>query len=105
MFSDDELNVLNLMKCYPDQFLSGKEISRRAGGKRRFQQDPRWALPILLNLVARKILDSDELGHYRLAPMGVEKKRHDTFRHHAPQADARSETAQPDADELDIPPS
>ncbi len=105
MYSDDELNVLNLLKCYPDQFLSGKEVCRRAGGKRRFQQDPVWALPLLSNLVARKVVESDHQGHFRLAPVGEEKKSHDAARHHAPQADARPETAMPDASQMGVPPS
>lgn len=105
MFADDELNVLNLLKCYPDQLLSGKEVCRRAGGTHRFQLDPSWALPILASLVARKLLQTDGQGHYRMAPVGEEQQKHDIARHHAPQADGRPETAMPDSSGSGILPS
>jgi hypothetical protein len=64
----DELDVVTYLKSWGSQFVSGREIARRAAGKRRFQQDPNWAVPILSRLLDLKIIESDSMAHYRLAP-------------------------------------
>src|SRR5947209_7209190 len=62
----DEKDICLYLRASPEVFISGREISRRAGGKRRFQIDPNWAGPILSRLVEKGILESDATGHYRL---------------------------------------
>src|SRR5262245_12270281 len=62
----DERSICTYLKSYPGQFISGREICRRAGGKWRFREDEQWATPILNRLVERKILEADSTGHYRL---------------------------------------
>ena len=42
------------------------EISRRAGTKRRYREEPNWAVPVLSRLVEQGIVESDSTGHYRL---------------------------------------
>src|SRR5882724_10387736 len=39
----DEQDICNYLKQWHKQFISGREICRRAGGKRRFRDDPYWA--------------------------------------------------------------
>jgi hypothetical protein len=65
---EDEREICAYLKTWAGQFVSGREIARRAGGKWRFQDNPNWATPILLRLVERDILESDSLGCYRLRP-------------------------------------
>ena len=62
----DEREICNYLRSWPGQFISGREISRRAAGKRRFRDDPNWATAVLTRLVERQVLESDSTGHYRL---------------------------------------
>jgi len=70
----DERDICRYLKGFPGQFVSLGEISRRAGGKRRYREDPAWAVPILEKLVERKIVESDSTGHYRLRRSADKKK-------------------------------
>lgn len=71
----DEKEVYNYMKTCAGQFVSGREIARRAAGKWRFRDDPNWATPILLRLVEKGILESDASGYYRLRPRDKKKPK------------------------------
>ena len=62
----DEQDICNYLKQWQKQFISGREICRRAGGKRRFREDPYWANQPLLRLVEKQIIESDAGGHFRL---------------------------------------
>ena len=70
----DEKEICNYLKAYGGQYLSAREIARRAAGKWRFREDPNWATPILLRLVEKGYLDSDASGYYRLRPTDKKKK-------------------------------
>jgi hypothetical protein len=71
----DEKEVCNYLKSWRGQFVSGREIARRAGGKWRFRDDPNWATPILLRLVEKGVLESDAAGYYRLRPKDEKKQK------------------------------
>lgn len=75
MLQDEEREICDYLKSTPGQFISGREISRRAGGKRRHQDDPDWATPFLAKLVQKKILESDSTGHYRLVAKKKDKHK------------------------------
>ena len=62
----DERDVCLYLKGFPSQYVSFAEISRRAGGKRRYRQEPEWATPVLSRMVEKGIIESDSTGHYRL---------------------------------------
>jgi hypothetical protein len=62
----EEKEICAYLKSLPGQFISGREISRRAGGKSRYRENPHWAAPFLTQLVDKKIIESDSTGHYRL---------------------------------------
>ena len=66
MMDADERDVCLYLKSFPGQFVSYKDISRRAGGKRRYREEPEWATPVLSKLVEKAIIESDATGHYRL---------------------------------------
>ncbi len=73
----DEREVYYFLKSWAHEFISAKEICRRAGGKRRARLEPDWAKPALVRMVDRGILETDPSGHYRLKPppIGKDKRR------------------------------
>ncbi len=64
----DEREIFHYLKTWGTEFVSAKEISRRAGSKKRYHSDPDWAKPILMAMVERGVLESDALGRYRIKP-------------------------------------
>ena len=64
----DEARVLDFLKNWPDAFVAGMEIARRADGKTRFLEDPRWAGHALAQLMELNLVESDDNGRYRLKP-------------------------------------
>jgi hypothetical protein len=64
----DEREIYYFLKPYRHEFLSAREICRRASGKRRYRQDESWALPPLMRMVERGILETDPSGAYRIKP-------------------------------------
>ena len=71
----DERDICLYLKGWPGQFVSLAEVCRRAGGKRRYREDPNWAVPILVRLVERGFIESDSTGHYRLKPRTKKEKK------------------------------
>src|SRR5262245_60593736 len=71
----DERDVCLYLKGWPGQFVSVAEITRRAGGKRRYRDEPNWAVPILTRLVEKGILEADSTGHYRLKARNKKDKK------------------------------
>jgi len=69
----DEQEICNFLKSWPRQFISSREICRRAAGKQRYREEPYWANQPLMRLVEKGILESDASGHFRLIP--DEKKK------------------------------
>jgi hypothetical protein len=61
----EEKEICTYLKSLRGQFISAREIARRAGGKWRFQDDPNWAVPFLGYLVEKKLIEADSTGHYR----------------------------------------
>jgi len=70
----DEREIFQFLKTWGADFISAREIARRASGKRRFYDDPDWAAPILLRMKESGILEGNMLGRYRIKP--VRKKKH-----------------------------
>jgi hypothetical protein len=71
----DEREIYYYLKSWHREFISSREICRRAGGKRRFQREPDWAKSVLLRMVERGILENDAAGYYRLKPIPKRNKR------------------------------
>jgi hypothetical protein len=71
----DEREIYQFLKSWGSEFTAGREICRRAGGKRRFNEEPEWAKPVLLRMVERGILESNSTGHYRIKPISKRKER------------------------------
>lgn len=70
MYSADEQAVLNYLGTAPKCFFSAREICRKAGGKEKWDENQRWALPILSRLLAQGALEQDAAGHYRVVKKG-----------------------------------
>lgn len=62
----DQSAICQFLKQTPDEFVSRKEICRRAGGKWRFREDENWAIPVLSRMREERIVESDDTGHFRL---------------------------------------
>ena len=62
----DEQKVEGYLKSLPGQFISGREIARRAGGKEQYRENPDWARPVLRQLMEKHVIETDSMGHYRL---------------------------------------
>jgi hypothetical protein len=72
MMDSDEREIYYYLKSWRQEYISSREICRRAGGKKRFRQEEDWAKPVLARMVEKGIVETDAAGHYRLRPM--EKK-------------------------------
>ena len=72
--SSDEREIFHYLKTWGADFVSAKEVSRRAGTKKRYHEDPDWAKPIMLAMVERSILEGDAMGRFRVKP--ERKKNH-----------------------------
>jgi CheY-like chemotaxis protein len=62
----DERDICLYLSSWGKQLVSEMDISRRAGAKGRFQEDPKWAVQALCRLAEKGIIESDSQGHYRL---------------------------------------
>ena len=62
----DQNAICQFLKTWPGQFVSRREICRRAGGKWRYREDEHWAVPVLQRMVEDGIVESDDSGHFRL---------------------------------------
>ncbi|HEY5231925.1 MAG TPA: hypothetical protein VIK35_00115 [Verrucomicrobiae bacterium] len=70
----DEREIFQFLKSWGADYVNGTEICRRAGGKRKFHEDPNWAKPILLRMEERGIVESDSQGRFRIKPVPRKKK-------------------------------
>ena len=70
----EEREIFQFLKTWGADFVSYKEIARRAGGKRKFHDNPDWAKPVVNRLQERSILESDSQGRFRLKPVPRKSK-------------------------------
>ena len=68
ILSADASEIIAYLKTANGKFVSMAEISRRAGGKRRFEDSPDWAKHIMSPLVDAGMLEVNSRGHYRVPP-------------------------------------
>ncbi len=66
----DQNAICQFLKSWPGQFVSRREICRRAGGKWRYREDENWAVPVLQRLLEDRVIESDDTGHFRLVKQG-----------------------------------
>ena len=66
--SSDKLLVLDYLKRFPNTFTDASQICQRASTQHRYATEPQWAHFALRSLEADGHLETDEFGHYRIAP-------------------------------------
>ncbi len=71
----DEREICLYLKSYAGQFVSAVKIARHAGGKKRYHEDPDWAVPVMRRLLEKALIEADAAGHYRLRPTIQEEKK------------------------------
>jgi len=76
--------IVEYLKAWSSTFVSGREIARRVGGKKRYAEDRFWATPVLAKLVEEGILEDDNAGHYRLRNDQDKKSKTKLNRHVSP---------------------
>ena len=67
MVNAEQQQVLNFLQTSPTTSFAAMEISRRAGTRKQFEHDPRWAINCLRYLLDMKLVERDNRGHYKLA--------------------------------------
>ena len=63
--SAEALDILAYLETDSGRFFSLPEISRRAGGRRLFEETPGWARRLLPQLVEEGLVEINPRGHYR----------------------------------------
>ena len=63
--SAEALDILAYLKTDSGRFVSMAEISRRAGGRRRFEESPSWAKRLVPPLLEAGLIEMNARGHYR----------------------------------------
>ena len=62
----DENCVLQYLNTWPDEFVSEKQIARRADSKDRFMTEPHWTYNALSQLLMMELIETDGTGKYRM---------------------------------------
>ena len=70
----EEREIFHFLKTRGDEFVNPREIARRAGGKKKFHDNPDWAKPILSRMQERGILEHNSLGLFRIKPVSKKGK-------------------------------
>ena len=68
LLCDEEIQILAFLKTSPENYFGAGEICRKAGTKKLLAKNPRWALPYLVTLRDKELLEADPQGHYRIKP-------------------------------------
>jgi hypothetical protein len=78
----DEQTVIDYLQSWPFTFISWREVSRKADRKQRYLDNPSWALPILLGLANKEIVEKDAMGYFKLLPQDHKKARKGKLKRH-----------------------
>ena len=70
----EEREIFLFLKTYGATYVAAREICRRAGGRRRYDEDHEWAKPILSRMLERGILESNAEGQFRVKPVKKQKE-------------------------------
>ena len=70
----DENDIITYLKVWTGQYVSAREIARKAASKRRYENEPDWAVSVLGRLAEKGLVESDSMAHYRLVPDAKKEK-------------------------------
>ena len=66
ILSAEALDIIAYLKTASGKFVSMPEISRRAGGRRRFEESAGWAKNLMSPLLDAGLIEVNARGHYRV---------------------------------------
>lgn len=66
LICDEENMILAFLNTNTETFFSAGEICRKAGNKKLSAKNPRWAIPYLVTLKDKDLVEADANGHYRV---------------------------------------
>jgi len=66
VLSSEALEIIAYLETAPGKFISMREISLKAGGRRRFEESPSWARNLMQPLLEAGLIQVNERGHYRI---------------------------------------
>jgi hypothetical protein len=75
MLNAEQQQVLNFLRCSPESWFSAMEVSRRAGSRKQFEEEPRWAINCLRYLVDMKLVERDSQDHYKFFDPDSKKEK------------------------------
>ena len=64
----DERDIFHYLQTWGANFVSAKEICRRAGSKKRYNEDNDWARGPLMRMAERGVVEGDSSGRFRVKP-------------------------------------
>ena len=73
--NSEEKQIIDFLKPCPGVFFSVREIGKKAGTRRQFNDNPEWARPHLKFLAAKGHLESNPLGQFCFIPSEEKKKK------------------------------
>jgi hypothetical protein len=66
MLNAEALEIIAYLKTVSGKFVSMREISLKAGGRRRFEESPEWARNLMQPLLEAGHIQVNARGHYRV---------------------------------------
>jgi hypothetical protein len=64
--TDEEIIILDFLKAAPETWYARKEIARKAVKRILFERNPHWPDAHLNALVARKLIEQNDSGYYKM---------------------------------------
>ena len=64
--TDEQIRVMNFLRCNPGTWFGRKEIARRATKRKIFEENPNWADMAIADLLLKKIIEQDPTGLVRV---------------------------------------
>lgn len=74
MLNAEQQQVLNFLRSSPDTWFAAREVSRRAGTRAQFEEEPRWAINSLRYLFDMKLVERDSQAHYKFRDPDAKKE-------------------------------
>ena len=65
--NNEETLVVDYLRSSPESFMARREIARKAVKRRDYEENPHWIDAPLAALLAQKVIEQDDSGHFRLA--------------------------------------
>jgi len=62
----EETEIVRFLNESAETFLARREIARKAINRAAFEENPHWADAPLASLLAQRLVEQDDSGHYRI---------------------------------------